>query len=59
MVLRISARIGPSSLPSATRAMATASWKSWRFLIHTETASFRLPPSRKNAAAYSVWQEIH
>lgn len=52
--VKMSLRTGPSSLCSTTRAIATASWKSERFLTQTLTASFRLPPSRKNAAAYST-----
>ena len=58
VAFRMSVRIGPSSLPSTTLAIATASWKSSRFLRHTETASFKLPPSKKNAAAYSAKNNI-
>lgn len=51
---KISSRMGPSLLCSTTRASATASWKSPSCLMQTLTASFRAPPSRKKAAAYSV-----
>jgi hypothetical protein len=51
--VRMFFKMGPSSPCSPTLANATASWKSCRFLMHTLTVSFRLPPSRKKAAAYS------
>lgn len=53
VLLRISRRTGPSLLFSTTRAMATASWKSDNCLTQTFTASFKLFPRRKKAAAYS------
>ena len=51
--VKMSRKMGPSS-PSTTRASATASCQSPTFFKSTLTASFRLPPKRKNAAAYSV-----
>ena len=53
VLFKMSWSMGPSS-PSTTRVIATASCQSPMFLMHTLTASFRLPPRRKNAAAYSV-----
>ena len=53
VLLRISSRTGPSLLFSTTRAMAIASWKSDSCLMQTLTASFKLLPRRKKAAAYS------
>ena len=51
--LRISCKTGPSSFPSTILAKAIASCTSPIFFKQILTASFKAPPSRKNAAAYS------
>lgn len=52
VLFRMSPNTCPS-LPSITRARATASWKSESCFRQTVTASLKLPPRRKKAAAYS------
>lgn len=53
VLVSTSRRIGPSSPFSTIRQIATASWKSLSCFKQTLTASLRLRPRRKNAAAYS------